>query len=873
VLAGLEAMDGSQLRRPHRFEFTTAAAQVVDGFPVGPYNTPEHLEVRPVFQLALDSPVPGSWVAERTTVQTEARCGAGVFAVELLGVRDVEPDDERRMYRLRNRGGADAGAGRRVVEVTPAEPLPGGCSAELQLPLAFRDNPGQTRWRFKTRGELRVDGATCGGRFCPTGPIRVSFSNPVRGAEVLRHVSVEPAVPFAVSDTTREATTWALMGEWGPRRSWTLTVAPGVTDAFGGVLAAAWSDTVSTTGYEPLVSYEHGRQLVERGGPQTLAVQHLNVDTLVVERILVPDSLESRVLEERWGLGDVWQELADQIDTVLVPVDDVEDRTQISGFPLEARGARRDGGTLQMVQVSANGARTASYWQAPIAMLQVTNLAVHSRVGVDEAVVWVTDVSEGGGLGGVSVTLHGPEGDTLATGFTGPDGVLVLGSLGEVCGDCSRGYLTAEVEDDRAVISLDDNENDLSPWAFGAYRAWGIRREPVAASVFTERGIYRPGEPVYAKAIVRVGTLGALSAPSEDSARLVFYDRDGGVLADSIMALSAFGTADRSWTIPDDGSLGTYRVEAQLHRNGKWTAYGSSYYRVAEYRPPEFLVDAVVDEGPRFAGDSIEAVVSGRYLFGAPMKGMPVDWQARREPVSSWALRLPGFDGWQVGPAYRWWEDADANALTTLRSASDTLDADGRLGLQVEAPAPEDGRAYRLSTFATVTDLNRQAGSASTSVLVHPASFYVGARQDGGAWFWTAGDPVDIEVMTATPGGESRTGVGVEGALIRWEWHSAERTRNGVLERVGGWVQDTVATCSVVTARDPATCRVTPPAGGSYQMTFRAEDDRGRFTRTSFNRWAGGAGWVPWNDQSRFKMDVIADKEEYHVGDTATVML
>jgi hypothetical protein len=42
--------------------------------------------------------------------------------------------------------------------------------------------------------------------------------------------------------------------------------------------------------------------------------------------------------------------------------------------------------------------------------------------------------------------------------------------------------------------------------------------------------------------------------------------------------------------------------------------------------------------------------------------------------------------------------------------------------------------------------------------------------------------------------------------------------------------------------------------------------------KTSFYRWAAGAGWVPWSDETQFKMDVIPDKARYAVGDTATVL-
>ena len=33
-----------------------------------------------------------------------------------------------------------------------------------------------------------------------------------------------------------------------------------------------------------------------------------------------------------------------------------------------------------------------------------------------------------------------------------------------------------------------------------------------------------------------------------------------------------------------------------------------------------------------------------------------------------------------------------------------------------------------------------------------------------------------------------------------------------------------------------------------------------------------GKDWVPWNDESQFKMDLVPDRSRYSVGDTATVL-
>ena len=77
-------------------------------------------------------------------------------------------------------------------------------------------------------------------------------------------------------------------------------------------------------------------------------------------------------------------------------------------------------------------------------------------------------------------------------------------------------------------------------------------------------------------------TIGAATTPS------------AGRLQEKTVALSAFGTAQASLVVPSRrAGLGTYEVAVELRREGKWTEIASAWYRVAEYRPPEFLVDVV----------------------------------------------------------------------------------------------------------------------------------------------------------------------------------------------------------------------------------------------------------------------------------------
>ena len=108
------------------------------------------------------------------------------------------------------------------------------------------------------------------------------------------------------------------------------------------------------------------------------------------------------------------------------------------------------------------------------------------------------------------------------------------------------------------------------------------------------------------------------------------------------MRLNSFGTAAYATSVPADAKLGSYTVGLQYQWGGKWQELGHAYYRVAEYRPPEFLVDVATPKGVLFAGDSLRATIEARYLFGAPMARAAVEWRAMRAPIGWWGLEIPG---------------------------------------------------------------------------------------------------------------------------------------------------------------------------------------------------------------------------------------
>ena len=888
VATTFEAMDGSTLEAPYEFSFRVRGPRVLASSldaGGGRYLRPDSR-----FALVMSAPVEPQALARAAYLEFGIPCPTRTVRLRVLGQREIGDDDP---WFFQQAGGWERNRAadplRRVVQLEPATPMPHGCTGELVAP-AILDKEGAAaprRFGFATYGDFRIAGSTCPWQDCPTGPARVKFSTPVRGGEVLRHVRLQPAVPFTVVDTAAEAAEWTLQADLKPRAAYAIIADSGIRDAFGQPLQGNPVTTVVTTGYAPTVDYTYGRLLVERDGFRTLAVRHINIDTLEARIVAVPESLEAKFLARaNWGWSDLWEQVAPGATVRRFAVPNERDHARIFGVPLPVFNAQRPvHPTLLAVRISSPQVKVPKGRErdlGPLALVQVSNLGVHSRVGLQSGTVWVTGANDGRPRRGASVSLRDSKGALLARAVTDSQGLARLSGYEAAVRPADdeesysglEGYVTVVLGNDRALVGINQWDPDLAPWRFGTYGAWDLDRAPLAATVFTERGIYRPGERVFAKTIVRRGTLGALHAPERsDSIRWTFSDREGGTLEERIEGLSPFGTADHAIEVPAGAPLGDYAVAVAFKWGTEWFDLARTYYRVAEYRPPEFLVSVTADTGVKFAGQPLHGAVEARYLFGAPMARAEVKWTVRTRPTSPWELTIPNTDGYHLGEETPWWEySSSAPTATVLRAGVDTLDAAGRFTLEVPLAAAAGGLPSRATVEATVTDVNRQAAGGAASVVVHPSDFYLAAKPQGTSYFWTAGTAQQVGVLAVTPTGVRVQGVPVRGRIIRREWHRVHRERDGLAEQVGEWVMDTVARCDLVTGAEPATCRFTPASGGIYVVAFSALDPGGRESRTSFMRWASGSDWVPWNDETQFKMDVIADRQRYSVGDTATVL-
>ena len=225
------------------------------------------------------------------------------------------------------------------------------------------------------------------------------------------------------------------------------------------------------------------------------------------------------------------------------------------------RADRRCGGVHRAAR-NARGARGQS-----ARIVQITDLAISAKVSHEGTLVWVTRLSSGAPVSGAAVEVkRGPQQGGASSGVLQTDGDGFVTIPKEKFVPLEHGVDSATIfvrtRDDWAYRYVLDT---LSGWRFGASIEGGNDEAPIGM-VFTERGLYRPGDTVKVKGIVREARPRGTATPAGKEVRLELKGPDGEKVSDHNAKLSAFGTFAFDVKVPEAGKLGELPARCEHRR-------------------------------------------------------------------------------------------------------------------------------------------------------------------------------------------------------------------------------------------------------------------------------------------------------------------
>ncbi|MDR0731005.1 MAG: hypothetical protein LBF63_04995, partial [Treponema sp.] len=413
-------------------------------------------------------------------------------------------------------------------------------------------------------------------------------------------------------------------------------------------------------------------------------------------------------------------------------------------------------------------------------LIMVSDLGFFVKTNADSSRdVFVQSTATGAPVAEAQVQVLGLNGNPIVSAFTGPDGHTRLPDLSNYRNEQAPMVFTVRQGEDMSFMPYRTTGRTLD---YSSFDVGGIQGADnpnnLRAFLFSDRGLYRPGDQVYIGMAVKSGDW----VPRLEGTPLecTVSDPRGQEIYNRRIVLSADGVEEISFRTQDWSPTGTYTANVYVIRpqdNGteERVFLGSQTIKVEEFLPDTLQVSAAFDPLPRegwIAPGELKALVTVRNLFGTPAVGNEVKTQMNLSP------------GYQYFRQYRDYQFRDPylarNSYQEFLGTITTND-EGEAAFTLNT-AKFEKATYSLSFYAEAFEKGSGRNvSAETQVYVSPLPYLVGYKADGNLRFIQRDTVRKLSFIAINPQAERSTVENLNLSLVESRYVSVlVRQANGL---------------------------------------------------------------------------------------------
>ncbi len=340
--------------------------------------------------------------------------------------------------------------------------------------------------------------------------------------------------------------------------------------------------------------------------------------------------------------------------------------------------------------------------------------------------VFVQSLGTGRPVSGASVEVLARNGTTNMNRSTGEDGKVEFPDLNDFTREKAPIAFVVKHNGDLSYLPIQRNyDRTLN---YSRFDIGGVHVSPsedrLTAFVFSDRGIYRPGDTLNAAFIVKASTWNrsVTGVPVE----LTLQDPKGVEVLKEKRSLNQLGFDELSYQSTDNAPTGTYRASVYLIKDGyRDVVLGSTTLKIEEFLPDRMKITTHLSE-ERAEGWVNPVGLTGRVslknLFGTPAQNRRIAASIRLSPI------VPSFKKY-ADFMFSDPKKMEKSIEETLESK--TTDDAGLAEFDLNLERFEKA-TYRL--FFSAEGFESEGGRgvhSDSSVLVSPLDYLVGYKTDG----------------------------------------------------------------------------------------------------------------------------------------------
>lgn len=461
-------------------------------------------------------------------------------------------------------------------------------------------------------------------------------------------------------------------------------------------------------------------------------------------------------------------------------------------------------------------------------ILTVSDIALVTKVGREHILYFVANRITGEPVPNASVATFERE-ETGRTVTTDADGVADI-PVGGGKGNDLRVVATS---------GADVAFSDIGSWALNQ------QNHTLTGLVYTDRPVYRPGDAVHFRGIVRFQRAVGYDIPANQFFRVQIQDRDGKALYQKELATNHTGILHDEFTLAKNAPLGYFLIQIQ---SGDSTV--SANFNVQEYKKPEYEVHVTPADRRVLEGQSTSVTIDSRYYFGESVEGAKVRYSIYKSRY--W------FPFWYEDEEDAQEEPNDYGANEEERQIEGQLDSTGKLVVNLATDVTKDRTDTLYRVEAGVTDKAGREITGTGYVIATYGSFALNLEPQ--QWFYKPNDSAAFKIASRDYENKPVS------TPVTLELH-----RFDVKGRLVGEALSRASASTDAEGNGMAGLKL-PPEGGEY-VVIASAPSAGRTVEARQYLWISGEN--PYWDESAEtqSVQIVPDKKSYSPGDTAKILI
>lgn len=610
---------------------------------------------------------------------------------------------------------------------------------------------------------------------------------------------------------------------------------------------------------EPKIWFSNSRYVLPLGGG--VPIHGINVSqaelTLyrIVDRNLLNEDVRNMFRSDLypWRAEQIQNGLGEKIWNGTAELNAVVNQDTITNLPLTKYAPQTPGIYIltalpkQKNQPNANSdGEIASLW------LLISDLGITSYQGTDGMMLSIHSLATSKPLGNIHLTLYARNNSILGATISDEQGVAKF----------PKTILEGNGGREPLMLMANDPQNDfnfldvsIAPYDLSDRGVAGrVAPGPTDAFLYTERGVYRPGETMYLTALLRDDRGQALDNGLPLTVRVLRSDNQ--VVTEQVLQQQGAGGYSFKLPLSMSARAGRWNVNAFL--DPKAAPIGTVSFQVEDVVPPRLEVNVgQTPTSPMQLGASGPFTIQAQYLFGAPGANLTANGEMR---ISADPVPFPQFTNYHFGPV----DEADDSLLEPLTETRTDELGNATFAIKI-TNLPKLEQPLLAHLRAEVVDIDGRAVATTYDLPVRTKSMYIGILVPGDNGYIQEGSETKLQIITVDAAGQALATANLNFKLVEeqanYQWYREDGTWKFKRQIRDRWLQEGTLT---TTTDNPALVTL-PSVSGSYRLEV-LEPKSGTLTSARAE-----VGWVSGdaNASTPDRLIVRADRKDYRPGDTA----